>query len=192
VIERPRQRHPLRSRAVTVAGLSPTRPHAAAGILIEPPVSVPRVASAIPATTLAADRRSSVLADACRRAGCAPVRTPSPRWWCRSANSCRFVLPTMTRAGAARRETAIASSAHEPLADARGRVVTVPAMSKMSFTETGRRAAVPGPDPAASSRSASRACRRASTLAITRMYAFRRALSASIRRRTRLDHLGES
>ena len=77
-------------------------PQQAAGILIEPPVSVPTVASAMPVATLTADPPLEPPGD---RVGSSGLRTgpnaESPLV-VPSANSCRFVLPTKT-APAARR-----------------------------------------------------------------------------------------
>ena len=55
VIERPAQRHDAVGRNLPGAGLRPTMPHAADGMRIEPPVSVPSAPNAMPAAS--ADRR---------------------------------------------------------------------------------------------------------------------------------------
>ena len=128
-------------------------------------------------------RRSSRQASASDRAGCAPDRMPSPRSSCRTRTragwSCRR---RPRRPGADARSSARRAAATWPSRTRDAAVVGVPRMSSRSLIEIGTPCSGPRSWPAASSRSASRACRRASS-AMTRMNAFSRGLSASIRRR---------
>jgi hypothetical protein len=74
--------------------LNPTTPQQAAGIRIEPPVSLPSAASASPAASAAAD---PPLDPPAIRPGAIGFGT-LPKWAFSEvvpyANSCRFVLPT--------------------------------------------------------------------------------------------------
>ena len=146
-------------------------PQQAAGILIEPPVSVPTVASAMPVATLTADPPldppgDRVVSSGLRTAPNAESPLVVPR-----AYSCRFVLPTKTAPAARRLATHGAScDATRPTRTRDAAVVSVPRTSMRSLIESGTPCSGPRSRPAASSRSASRACRRASS-AITRMNA---------------------
>ena len=55
VIDGSRERNDAVRRQFVISGLSPTMPQAAAGMRMEPPVSVPSVAMAMPVATLTAD-----------------------------------------------------------------------------------------------------------------------------------------
>src|SRR2546423_14766954 len=75
-------------------GFSPTTPHAAAGMRIDPPVSVPIVASAMPAARLAPDPPLDPPGD--RDGSCGFLAGPNGEssLVVPNAHSCRLVLPT--------------------------------------------------------------------------------------------------
>src|SRR5437588_12189327 len=68
-------------------------PHAAAGMRMEPPVSVPIVASAMPAATLAADPPLDPPGDRDGSCGLRAGPNAESSLVVPNANSCRFVLP---------------------------------------------------------------------------------------------------
>ena len=155
-------------------------PQAAAGMRIEPPVSVPMVASAMPAATLAADPPLDPPGDRDGSCGLRAGPNAESSFVVPNANSCRLVLPTNTAPAWRRCATVGASrSATWPSRTRDAAVVGTPRTSIRSLIEIGTPCSGPRSMPAASSRSASRAWRRASS-AITVMNAFSRGLSASI------------
>ena len=95
-------------------------PQAAAGIRIEPPVSVPMDASAMPATTLAADPPLDPPGDRVGSCGLRAGPKAESSFVVPNANSCRLVLPMKTAPACRRWATAGASrSAAAAVADAR-------------------------------------------------------------------------
>src|SRR4029079_8037394 len=84
-------------------------PPEAAGMRIDPPVSVPTVASAIPAATLAAEPALEPPGD--RDGSCGVPGGPNAEssFVVPNANSCRFVLPTNTAPACRRCAMAAAS-----------------------------------------------------------------------------------
>src|SRR5262245_43925760 len=92
-------------------GLRPTMPHADAGILMEPPVSVPMLASAMPAATLTADPPLDPPADRLASTGFLTMPNADSSLVVPSAYSWRFVLPTNTAPAARRLAMAAASAA---------------------------------------------------------------------------------
>ena len=87
---------PRRSTISPKVGFRPTRPHAAAGMRIEPPVSVPSVASAMPAATLAAEPPLDPPGDRDGSSGLRAGPNAESSLVVPNANSCRLVLPMMT------------------------------------------------------------------------------------------------
>ena len=77
-------------------GFSPTMPQAAAGIRIDPPVSVPSVASAMPAATLAAEPPLDPPGERVGSCGLRAGPNAESSFVVPNANSCRLVLPMKT------------------------------------------------------------------------------------------------
>src|SRR5947207_5751634 len=77
-------------------GFRPTTPHAAAGMRIDPPVSLPIDAQAMPAATLTADPPLDPPGDRAGSVGWCTAPKAESSLVVPSANSCRFVLPTKT------------------------------------------------------------------------------------------------
>src|SRR5918999_2303811 len=77
-------------------GFKPTTPHAAAGMRIEPPVSVPIDAHAISATIDAADPPDDPPGDRLGSSGCFAAPYAESSFVVPNANSCRLHLPTNT------------------------------------------------------------------------------------------------
>src|SRR5262245_50101789 len=77
-------------------GLRPTTPQAAAGIRIDPPVSVPIVASPIPAARLAPDPPLEPPGDRDGSWGLRAGPNAESSFVVPKANSCRLVLPRKT------------------------------------------------------------------------------------------------
>src|SRR5262245_43096482 len=141
----------------------PVRPVSAAGCRIEPPVSVPVAADMKRAATAAAEPPDD------------PPGTQSPFHGLRTgpyqlvsfdepiANSSMLVLPIVTQPAAASRATTVASyGATKLLRIFEPQLVCTPCVQKMSLCAMGMPASVP-PLPAASARSAARACSSASS-----------------------------
>src|SRR3984885_15327650 len=118
---------------------SPQIPQQAAGIRIDPPVSVPYATSASPVATATADPLDDPPGASEGSSGFSGVPNHGLIPVTPSASSCRLVLPT-TRAPAARRPARQAASAPAGMAvSARTRdpaVVGMPAMSMRSLTAT--------------------------------------------------------
>ena len=135
-------------------GFRPTMPHAAAGILIDPPVSVPMVPSAMPAATLAADPPLDPPGDRDGSCGLRAGPNAESSFVVPNANSWRFVLPTITAPASRSADDHLASAAATcPSRTRDAAVVGVPATSKRSLTEMGTPWSGPRSRPAASSRS---------------------------------------
>jgi hypothetical protein len=120
---------------------------------MDPPVSVPIDAIAIPATTEAADPPDEPPGDRSRSSGCRTGPKAESSLVVPNANSCRLVLPMMMAPACRRRATAAASAA-AGRACVRTRdaaVVATPLTSMMSFTDTGMPWSGPRSDPDASS-----------------------------------------
>ena len=97
-------------------------PQAAAGMRIEPPVSVPSVASAMPAATLAADPPLDPPGDRVGSSGFLAGPNAESSFVVPNANSCRLVLPTRTAPALAQvRDGGRIALGHVPVAHARGR-----------------------------------------------------------------------
>ena len=91
-------------------GLKPTSPHSAAGMRVEPPVSLPTAISHMPSTTATAPPEVEPPGMRARSAGLPGVPkcglTPTPE----NANSVMLVLATITAPAAQRRLTTTASA----------------------------------------------------------------------------------
>ena len=113
-------------------------PQHAAGVRIEPPVSVPNATSASPVATATALPLDEPPGTRVGSSGFTGVPnhgfTPVPP----NASSCRFVLPTMrapaARAPARQAASAVAGAAHGQPRPREPAVVTTPATSMASFT----------------------------------------------------------
>ena len=113
-------------------------PQAAAGMRIEPPVSVPSVASAMPAATLTADPPLEPPGDRDGSCGLRAGPNAESSLVVPNANSCRFVLPTKT--APAWRRCAIAGASRAATWPSRTRdaaVVGTPRTSSRSLIEIG-------------------------------------------------------
>ena len=159
-------------------GFRPTMPQAAAGMRIEPPVSVPTEANPIPVTTAAAEPPLEPPADRVRSTGLWTAPKAVSSLVVPNANSCRLVLP-MTIAPASRRRLTTGASADAIAAGTfDAAVVGVPRTSTRSFTVIGMPCSGPRYRPAPISRSASAASASACSR-ISSVNAFRsRRLSA--------------
>ena len=139
VIQRAAQRHDAVGRISPNAGFRPTRPHAADGMRIEPPVSVPIEASDMPAATATADPPLDPPGDRVGSSGWRTGPNAESSLVVPNANSCRLVLPTSTAparrsravtGGVARRACAVAHVASRPWS-------ARPATSMRSLSEIG-------------------------------------------------------
>ena len=83
-------------RDLAPARFQPTTPHAAAGIRMEPPVSVPTLATDIPVRTAIADPPLDPPGDRVGSIGFRAGPQPESSQVVPKANSWRLVLPTMT------------------------------------------------------------------------------------------------
>src|SRR6185295_13954002 len=92
-------------------GLRPTTPHAAAGMRIEPPVSLPMDAKAIPDATLTADPPLDPPGERVGSFGCRTGPNADSSLVVPRANSCRFTFPTKIAPAARRWAMACASVA---------------------------------------------------------------------------------
>jgi hypothetical protein len=133
-------------------GRTPTMPLQAAGTRIEPLVSVPSAASAIPDATATAEPLDEPPGEcACDQA----LRTsPKRMFWPEvpAANSFRLVLPSITAPAAASRSTTTASEAGMRFSKwASLRCVRTPAVSMLSLQAYGMPCSGPRSRPAASS-----------------------------------------
>ena len=120
-----------------IVALSPTVPHAAEGMRIEPPVSVPSAPKHMPAASAAAAPPLEPPAD---RDGSSGLRTgpkADSSLVVPNANSWRLVLPMMIAPAARRWPTAGASARASAAGSADPAVVFVPATSIRSLTDTG-------------------------------------------------------
>ncbi len=117
-------------------GFSPTTPQYAAGIRIEPPVSVPIARSHTPAATSAADppedppevRDGSLGLRVSPTSGCANPAAYSRHW---------VVANTSAPAARSRRTSSASATAGAGSCTGLPKVVAVPATAMMSFTATG-------------------------------------------------------
>src|SRR6478752_943390 len=91
------------------SGFNPTMPQQAAGILIEPPVSVPTVPRHMPLATAAAEPPLEPPGE--RDGSCGFLAGPNPEssFVVPNANSCRLVLPTNTAPASRSRAVTTAS-----------------------------------------------------------------------------------
>ena len=148
-------------------GFIPTSPHAAAGAVIEPLVSVPTAKGASRAATAAPLPELDPHAVRLRAYGLrvSPPWALQPDVECSSrmlAHSLRLVLPSTTMPASRRRRTSVASRAGGSSASARDPAVEAsPAVSMLSLTSTGRPCSGDRLRPAAVSRSADSASARA-------------------------------
>src|SRR6185436_7643796 len=78
------------------AGFNPTTPQAAAGIRMEPPVSVPMEAQLMPEATAAAEPPLDPPAERAMSCGLRTGPNADSSLVVPNANSCRLVLPTNT------------------------------------------------------------------------------------------------
>jgi hypothetical protein len=138
-------------------GLKPTRPHSAAGMRSEPPVSEPRPASAMPSATdtAAPEDEPPGMRPVARSQGLSGV----PKWGLmprpENANSVMLVRPTITAPAAFKRCTATASAVADgwPCNATEPACVVSPATSNRSLTEIGRPSMLDRAWPAASNMS---------------------------------------
>ncbi len=167
-----------------VVGLSPTSPQKAAGILIEPPPSVPVASGVIPVMSATALPPEDPPGD---HSGAHGLRvSPNSRLAVKpsNANSGTLVFPTTIAPAARRRATAsqslVAGGASARRSDPK--VVGIPEQSSLSLTSSGRPASGPGSSPAATRASRARASARAPS-ARSAITAFSAALDRSMRSR---------
>src|SRR5262245_29722290 len=156
-------------------------PQAAAGMRIDPPVSVPSAARAIPVATATADPPLDPPGDRDVSSGCRTTPNAEFSLVVPKANSSRLVLPMITAPASRRRMiTGASAAAICPSRTREAAVVGMPLTSMMSLTAIGTPCSSPRSWPDASSRSAASASRFASS-AMTRMNALSDGWSWSIR-----------